>query len=70
MLKFQIGWQHLAYLCKQGLRQLVHDMVISGCSSEEPLWLSLAAIGPCMSPSHLETGLLGLRAEWVGGPWC
>jgi hypothetical protein len=48
----------------------VHDMVISGCSSEEPLWLSLAAIGPCMSPSHLETGLLGLRAEWVGGPWC
>ena len=28
----------------------------------------VAAIGPCMSPSHLETGLLGLRAEWSGGP--
>ena len=34
----------------------MHDMVIWGCNSEEPLWLSLAAIAPCMSPSHLETG--------------
>ena len=31
---------------------------IWACYSEEPLWLSLA--GPCMSPSHLETGLLVL----------
>ena len=46
----------------------MHDMVIWGCNSEEPLWLSLAAIAPCMSPSHLETGLLVLGAEWSGGP--
>jgi hypothetical protein len=38
-------------------------MVIWGCSSEEPFWLILDGLGPCMSPSHLETGLLGLRAE-------
>ena len=38
-------------------------MAIWACYSEEPLWLSLAGLGPCMSPSHLETGLLGLRAE-------
>jgi hypothetical protein len=42
-------------------------MAIWACYSEEPLWLSLA--GPCMSPSHLETGLLGLRAECSGGPF-
>ena len=38
-------------------------MAIWGRSSEEPFWLILDGLGPCMGPSHLETGLLGLRAE-------
>jgi hypothetical protein len=43
-------------------------MVIWGCNSEEPFWLILDGLGPCISPSHLVTGLLGLRAGWSGGP--